>query len=65
MNNADYGLSLQKLICDEYDLEVNDWAKAQFDANYNDEYREELAPVIPELFNKVKSKYCLKISLNL
>lgn len=56
MNNADYGLSLQKLICDEYDLEVNDWAKAQFDANYNDEYREELAPVIPELFNKVKSK---------
>ncbi len=55
MNNADYGLSLQKLICDEYDLEVNDWARAQFDANYNDEYREELTPIIPEIFAKVKS----------
>ena len=33
MNNADYGLSLQKMICDEYGIEINDWAKAQFDAD--------------------------------
>lgn len=55
MNNADYGLSLQKLICDKYDLEVNDWAAAQFDSSYNDEYREELAPIIPKIFGKIKS----------
>lgn len=56
MNNADYGLSLQKLICDEYDLEINDWATAQFDANYNSEYRDELKQVIPVIFKKLKSK---------
>lgn len=56
MNNADYGLSLQKLICDEYDLHINDWAAAQFDSNYNEEYKEELLPVIPNIFGKIKSK---------
>ena len=55
MNNADYGLSLQKMICDEYEIEINDWAKAQFDANYNKEYENELKPVIPLIFKKVKS----------
>ena len=55
MNNADYGLSLQKMICDEYGIEINDWAKAQFDANYNKEYENELKPVIPLIFEKVKS----------
>ena len=38
MNNADYGLSLQKMICEEYGIEINDWAAAQFEANYNKEY---------------------------
>lgn len=56
MNNADYGLSLQKLICEEYNLYVNDWAEAQFDANYNSQYRDELVAVIPVMFNKIKSK---------
>lgn len=56
MNNADYGLSLQKLICDEYSLEVNDWAAAQFEANYNDEYRIELLEVIPKIFNQIESE---------
>ncbi len=56
MNNADYGLSLQKLICDEYSLEVNDWAAAQFEANYNDEYRTELLEVIPKIFNQLESE---------
>lgn len=55
MNNADYGLSLQKMICDEYEIEINDWAKAQFDANYNKEYENELKSVIPLIFKKVKS----------
>lgn len=56
MNNADYGLSLQKLICDEYSLEVNEWAAAQFAANYNDEYRAELVEVIPKIFSKLQSE---------
>lgn len=56
MNNADYGLSLQKLICSEYGLEINDWAAAQFESNYNEEYKSELQPVIPIIFEMVKSK---------
>ena len=55
MNNADYGLSLQKLICDYYELEINDWARAQFDASFNKEYEDELKPVIPMIFEKVKA----------
>lgn len=53
MNNADYGLSLQKLICDRYDLQINDWAKAQFDANYNEEYEIELNTAVERIFQKV------------
>lgn len=56
MNNADYGLSLQKKICDKYNLEINEWAKAQFDANYNSEYDKELEHIIPIIFEKVKAK---------
>ena len=61
LNNADYGLSLQKLICDKYAIEVNEWAAAQFKANYNGEYDEELEPAINVIFKAIKSepKYLL------
>lgn len=55
MNNADFGLTLQKMICDKYGLEINDWAMAQFDANYNRDYEEELRPIIPVIFERVGS----------
>ena len=55
MNNADYGLSLQKKICDVYEIEVNEWAAAQFEANYNTEYETEFKTVIPLIFERVKS----------
>ena len=56
MNNADYGLTLQKMICDKYNLEINDWAQAQFSSSYNKEYEEELTPVVTKIFDEVKSK---------
>ncbi len=55
-NNADYGLSLQKLICDHYDLVVNDNAFEQFKANYNSSYDKELNPLCEKIFNKVGSE---------
>ena len=55
MNNADYGLTLQKIICDEYDIEVNDWARKQFDSSFNEEYRIEFEKVIPKIFMEVGS----------
>jgi len=54
-NNADYGMSLQKLICDFYGLEVNDHAAEQFKANYNSAYDEELKPLCSTIFNAVGS----------
>lgn len=55
-NNADYGLSLQKLICDHYGLEVNDYAFEQFKANYNSAYDKELMPICSKIFEAVGSK---------
>ncbi len=56
MNNADYGLSIQKQICEYYNLEVNEWAEAQFEANYNAAYKNEIDEVIPIIFDEVKSE---------
>ena len=55
-NNADYGMSLQKLICDHYDLEVNNYASEQFKANYNNMYDNELFPLCTSIFKEVGSK---------
>lgn len=55
-NNADYGLSLQKLICDEYDLKVNRHAFEQFKVNYNSAYDKELMPLCTKIFKQVGSK---------
>ena len=55
MNNADYGLSLQKKICENYAIKINEWAAAQFEANYNPEYEEEFEILIPLIFETVKS----------
>ena len=55
-NNADYGLSLQKLICDFYDLEVNDHASEQFKANYNSAYDKELSPLCTRIFEQIGAK---------
>lgn len=55
-NNADYGTSLQKLICDTYDLEVNTYASEQFRANYNCTYDRELIPLCTKIFEKIGAK---------
>lgn len=54
-NNAAFGLSLQKKICDKYSLAINGWAKKQFEANYNSLYEKEISSIIPIIFDKVKT----------
>lgn len=61
-NNADYGLSLQKLICDHYDLDVNEHAFEQFRANYNSAYDRELIPLCSKIFKEVGSKPVLLLT---
>lgn len=53
MNNADYGLSLQKRICEIYNLDINEYAFEQFEANYNSEYDLELDALVPQIFEKI------------
>lgn len=55
-NNADYGLTLQKIICDYYKLPINNHADAQFNSSYNTDYEKELIPIIPKIFEDICSK---------
>lgn len=55
-NNADYGHSLQKLICDNFDLDINSHAEEQFKANYDSKYDKELVPLCTKIFKEIGSK---------
>lgn len=55
-NNADYGLTLQKIICDYYNLRINSHAMSQFESSYNADYEEELTPIIPKIFTNLGSE---------
>ena len=56
MNNADYGLTLQSLICDHYHLAVNPHATEQFKSNFNPNYVDELSPICSKIFEIVESR---------
>lgn len=56
MNNADLGMTLQSRICKIYNLEPCEHARKQFEANYNDAYRNDLDPLIIKIFNELESK---------
>jgi len=53
-NNADLGITLQRLICNTYGIEIPEEAKSQFDSNYNAEYEDRLNELIPVIFDKIK-----------
>ena len=55
MNNADFGLTLQSLICDHYHLEINEHAAEQFNSSYNEAYEEELETLCERIFELVGS----------
>ena len=38
MNNADLGITIQKFICDYFNISIPKEAKEQFLSNYNEEY---------------------------
>lgn len=56
VNNADYGLTIQKIICKHYSLAINSHAERQFNSNYNEDYENELNAVIPKIFDDVGSE---------
>lgn len=54
-NNADLGMTIQKCICEKYNLEPSYYAQSQFKANYNPEYREKVFPLINRIFQTLGS----------
>lgn len=55
-NNAELGITIQKLICDKYNLQPHQNAVKQFDANYNREYKDDADIVIDRLFEEINLK---------
>lgn len=55
-NNADFGISLQAMLCDRASLEVNETAAEHFRANYNEDYEEELENICERIERIIPSK---------
>ncbi len=55
-NNAEYGLTLQALICNHYHLHIGQHASYQFKSNYNSIYADELSPLCSKIFDIVGSQ---------
>ena len=54
-NNADLGMTTQKLICDLYELSCNITASNAFSAAYNPSYVQFIEPTIRQIFNEIGS----------
>jgi hypothetical protein len=53
MNNADFGMTFQSLICKKYGIVPNDTANKQFKANFNDSYTLEIETKIRDIFTSI------------
>lgn len=56
MNNAQYGITLQSIICKKYKLPLYESAKKQFKANVNKEFIPELEPVVKRIFDELNTE---------
>lgn len=55
-NNADFGISLQFMLCERAELDVSKTAQKHFQANHNEEYEEELIPICKKIESIIPSK---------
>ncbi len=53
-NPAAFGLTLQKIICEEYDVKCNEYAKKQFNSNYDSNYNN-VKFILPNIFKEIQS----------
>lgn len=61
MNNADFGMTFQALICQKYSIVPNRTAKEQFEANFNNSYASAIEKKILDIFASIgkKPKKCV------
>ncbi|MDD4733397.1 MAG: hypothetical protein PHU05_00880 [Bacilli bacterium] len=55
MNNASFGMTVQKLVCDIYDLKANEWATKQYISNYDSRF-DGVKSILPKIFNEIGAK---------
>ena len=55
MNNAAFGMTVQKLICEYFNIEPNEWAKRQFDSNYDEAYKD-VEKLFPSIFKEIGAR---------
>lgn len=55
INTAAFGMTVQKLICNYYDVLPNEWARKQFDSNYDSQY-DDVVELFPKIFNEIGAK---------
>ena len=55
-NNADFGMTIQKCICEKYGITPCKQAQNQFESNCNPEYQEKAKSVINKIFKKLKTE---------
>lgn len=48
-NPSKFGLTLQRLICEKYDIEENEYARKQFDSNSEENFADEIKEIIPKI----------------
>ncbi len=53
-NNAELGFTIQKLICEKYNIIPNQAACAQFEASYNPSYKSASESVIDRIFGELR-----------
>ena len=61
MNNAFFGMTIQKYICDKYSVPMHSKAVAQFEASYNSDYESGLNELTDAVFKEIgqRPKQCL------
>ena len=55
-NNADFGISMQAMLCDRAGIAVNHTAAEHFRANYNESYEDELLTICEKIESIIPSK---------
>ena len=52
INNASFGMTVQKLICDYFDIVPNKWAMNQYKSNFDEQYKD-VEKIFERIFNEI------------
>ena len=55
INSSQFGMTIQKLICEKYNIKIDNHTESQFNSNFREEYKKDIHPIIDQLFKDLKS----------